>query len=1040
MNLFNQKILEQRIAQYSFPVGDKLQAIFKVIQGWQKALTDSDLSKTKETSIQGKFLNVFFEQILGYEDQTSGVEEWSLIAEPKTEVDGQKADGSIGFFTNEIKTTVGVIELKDASTILDKKQIGREKGYTPVEQGYLYATKFDRCKWIIISNFREIRLYHKHRTEEFVESFDVLKLHEELEFKKFYYLLSKDNLISKSANSVIDDLAEKSLEQEQDISKKFYSEYKAIRIDLFNHLIENNKEIEKVILLEKSQKILDRLIFILFCEDTANLLPSNILREAYDLGIKSRDRNDQKVWRELRNLFIDIDEGRNDVDPKINGYNGGLFKYDEILDNLNIKDSIWLDIIKLSDYDFETDLNVNILGHIFEQSISDIELIKSDLAGVSNDKEQSKRKKDGIYYTPEYITKYIVENTVGRFLDENPDKLDNIKILDPACGSGAFLNQAHEFLALQHKLRHKEKTKELSGTRQLSIYQSDYSNPDSSILINNLHGVDLNEESVEITKLSLWLKTARRDKPLQKLDENIRVGNSVIADSQFASEKAFNWHQQFSSIMQNGGFDVIIGNPPYVRSEILKPYSKYFSQNYKTFQGKNDLYVYFFEMSLSLLRDGGYMAFIVSSKFTKTNYAEKLRQFILDNSQIVELVDFNDLQIFEGITAYPAIIILKKTDVRGNEILFKDVKVLPKSDFDIKNNSSILIRQSDLNESEWLLSGMEIKRSIELNKSLDDYQDILQVPKVGIKTGYNQAFLISDDEYQTLDSKHKLYFQKYIIGRDISSYLVNFSNWIFFPYERVDGSLTLIDEKELSECLRIIEPHKENLSKRAIIIDGLLSGKKKWYEYQQLNKNFDLTKKYIVYPNISNTSSFAVTNGALIDMTAFYIPVNKDEHLAYVPLLNSELINAYHKSLSIERRGGYRENKTQYLTKTKLPKLNKKQIELFLDFYKKQIQLHIDYNTFLQVYLEVLKNEFQIKDINLYTDIFSDEMYSELVSSQIKMSIDKKEELFKWLLKKKKEALVIKSEKDSIESHINEEVYSIYALNKDQISFIKGYI
>jgi type I restriction-modification system DNA methylase subunit/REP element-mobilizing transposase RayT len=553
MNLFNKKILNQRIANFSFPKGEDAKNISKLIIGWQKALKDSDLSKTKEKSIQGKFLNVFFEQILGYEDKTGGKEEWTLIAEPKTEVDAQTADGSIGFYSpgnnglQPVAMTVGVIELKDAKTSLDKKQKEREKGYSPVEQGYLYATKFDRCKWIIISNFREIRLYSKARSEQFYEKFDVLNLHKEDEFKKFYFLLHKENLITKDGDSPIDDLAKKSTDQEEDISKKFYSDYKEVRRELFVHLSTNNPDIDKTNLFEKSQKILDRIVFILFCEDTANLLPKNILKETYAFGKKSRQRSDEKVWLEIKNLFMDIDEGREDIDPKINGYNGGLFKFDEILDNLHIKDDIWDNVIKLSDYDFETDLNVNILGHIFEQSISDIENLKAQLEETEQDKSKSKRKKDGIFYTPEYITKYIVENTVGKYLEENPDKLESIKILDPACGSGAFLNQAHSYLLNEYKVKHEQKIleKQKKGEIQYSLDDTNIAENNRSILLNNLFGVDLNDESVEITKLSLWLKTARKDEPLQNLDNNIKVGNSLIDDPEVAGDKAFDWYKEF---------------------------------------------------------------------------------------------------------------------------------------------------------------------------------------------------------------------------------------------------------------------------------------------------------------------------------------------------------------------------------------------------------------------------------------------------------------------------------------------------------------
>src|SRR5947209_6304679 len=262
------------------------------------------------------------------------------------------------------KFTKAVIELKDAKTLLDKKQTGREKGYTPIEQAYLYAMKFDRCNWIIVSNFREIRLYHKNRTQDFFEKFDVLELQKPEEFKRFYYLLCKQNLISRSKTSIIDDLANDSTKEDENITLKFYTDYKNARLHLFDHLAEHNTQ---------------------------------------------------------------------------------------------VKETIWKELVNLNKYDFESELNVNILGHIFEQSISDIESFKAELLGRQAEIDISRRKKEGIYYTPEFVTKYLVESVVGQFLTEHPDELETIKILDPACGSGAFLNQAHSYLMNEYKLRIEQK-------------------------------------------------------------------------------------------------------------------------------------------------------------------------------------------------------------------------------------------------------------------------------------------------------------------------------------------------------------------------------------------------------------------------------------------------------------------------------------------------------------------------------------------------------------------------------------------------------
>lgn len=596
-----------------------------------RSLTEQKIVEGKnEISLQDSFLSDIFGKILDYKSIHECPEEWHLYREKKTMTDATRSDGALGFFSSANEDVRVVIELKDAKTSLDARQKRKGANYTPVEQAFLYASKFGKkCRWVIVSNYKEIRLYNRNASMNEYESFVIEKLNHDAELKRFLYLLSRKNLIEKEKQSIIDNLYNSNEAEQEKISKEFYNKYKALRLHLFEHLKEKNSDTDELILLEKAQKILDRFIFICYCEDFG-LLPERIFRKMMEAVKNPLIFANVTQWDQLKNLFSAIDQGS----PRhhINKFNGGLFEFDEILDGkLMLGDEIFDALAEITDYDFDSDLNVNILGHIFEQSITDIEEIKASLAGESFDRKKGKRKKHGIYYTPEYITRYIVAQAVGGWLEERKkelgfeklaeltekdfasvkyykktggirssnknikahlefwqaykEKLSDIKVLDPACGSGAFLNQAFDFLYKEGQHVNEEIAKLQKG--QTEVFRLD-----EHILKNNLFGVDLNPESVEITKLSLWLKTADRNSELTALDDNIKCGNSLIDDPQVAGERAFKWEHEFSEVMESGGFDVVIGNPPYGASFIIKE-KEFITKNYKSCQYKFESYIFF---------------------------------------------------------------------------------------------------------------------------------------------------------------------------------------------------------------------------------------------------------------------------------------------------------------------------------------------------------------------------------------------------------------------------------------------------------------
>jgi hypothetical protein len=429
-----------------------------------------------------------------------------------------------------------------------------------------------------------------------------------------------------------------------------------------------------------------------------NLLPDKIFTKL--LKTTQESFVETTVWQQIKGLFNAIDKGY--PQKNINKFNGGLFAKDAELDELVLQDDILKEIIKISDWDFGSELTVNILGHIFEQSITDLEEIKAELENTSHDKKQGKRKKDGVFYTPEYITRYIVEEAVGGWLNDRKNELgieklpeltdedlvkkskkpsknaqkhidfwnsyaktlQNIKVLDPACGSGAFLVAVFNFLENEW-LTLSETLRKLGDDEQAGLFS--YSQVYNNILKNNIYGVDLNPESVQITKLSLWLKTANSRDELTTLDNNIKVGNSLIDDPNI-DPKAFKWEEEFPF-----KFDVVVGNPPYVNVK----YDIY--SQYKT-QKVGDLYVYFVEKGINLLKASGYLSFIIPSLFEKGMKYDIFRQYLLENTVILEIQNKGD-KVFEEVQMPTSIVRFQKRKIPNQKWICNDDNIISKMEF-----------------------------------------------------------------------------------------------------------------------------------------------------------------------------------------------------------------------------------------------------------------------------------------------------------------------------------------------------------------------
>jgi hypothetical protein len=550
-----------------------------------------------ETAIEGEFCKEVFGDALGYDFFADSKDSWNF--QPKFSVNGGQADAAIGIFGKAKKPQVhAVIELKGPTINLDKD---RSAGRTPVQQCWDYLNHLTECPWGIVCNYVSFRIYHRNQTPRVYELFTLEDLQKKEIFLKFYYLLEKGGLIPTALQRIprADSLLEKCTNRQREVGDELYSRYHDERLKLITYLSgpERKFPLEKAIRV--TQKLLDRIIFVAFCEDK-NLLPPKSLKEAWEV-VAPFERVTNPKWQNFLTLFRSIDEGneRRRIPP----YDGILFRKDPDVDDLQLDDD-WTDFFKsVGDYDFAHTINVDVLGHLFEKSINDIEKIRlTGLAGIEIAEDEkpkmqrsAERKKGGVYYTPPEFTTFITEHTVGKLADEKIkllernlgvrldqidvktekkrvvafaqnaiEELRDIKVVDPACGSGAFLIRAYNVL----------EDKYIDILEALSIHEPEMAEDlrdkiSGFILHDNLFGVDLSPEAVEITQLALWLNSAQKKKTLADLSKNIVCGNSLISDTS-VDALALDWQKKLKDVFSrpNPGFDCVIGNPPWERIKL----------------------------------------------------------------------------------------------------------------------------------------------------------------------------------------------------------------------------------------------------------------------------------------------------------------------------------------------------------------------------------------------------------------------------------------------------------------------------------------
>jgi hypothetical protein len=944
-----------------------------------------DIRNLKEEQYQGEFLEDLFVKILGYTKPASSSEtKFNLTTEYKNVKDSKKADGAI-IFDDKVKA---VIELKGTNTTdLGKIEV----------QAFGYKNNQPDCVYVITSNFEKLRFYIDNAIEHI--EFNLFTLTEE-EFQLLYLCLGYDNLSQNVGKKIKDE----SLSEEDVITKKLYKDYSLFKRELHQNLVLLNPNFEPLELFKKSQKLLDRFLFLFFGEDR-HLLPPNSVRLILSDWKDLQERDEEiPLYKRFKKYFEYLNVGYKGKRYDVFAYNGGLFKPDEVLDSINIDDNLlYKHTLKLSEYDFASEVDVNILGHIFENSLNELDEIKAQLEGQVIDKTKTKRKKDGVFYTPKYITKYIVENTVGKLCEEKKqaleiieeeyftdkkrqkktiqglvEKLDDYRkwlfqltICDPACGSGAFLNQALDFLIEEHHFIDELQAK-LFGD---AMVMSDMEN---SILENNLYGVDLNEESVEIAKLSLWLRTAQPNRKLNDLNGNIKCGNSLIDDIIEAGDKAFNWQQAFPKVFEKGGFDVIIGNPPYV---MVKDNS-YYEKVYSTYKSK-DLYVYFYEKSLNLLKEKGLLGLITPSSFLTNIGFVSLREFLIEYN-IEYIIDLGE-NVFNDASVDSAILIVKNQLNKENIINCSDssfeFKLVEKSIFRKLDNSifNIYINPRSLELAEKIFSQ---------NKTLNEYVKFSRGIEFGFKSEEISKIKKSED------------YKPILCGGDINKNKIDFQN-------------------------SYVIHNKENL--------GIYKSKS-IYEQEK-----------ILIKRIGNNIVGCYDDRAFYNVCDVYnlqLIENDNYNLKTISvILNSKLINFCYDTKFKSLKKLFPKIPIQNLKLLPIPAFNKINQNEILNSAQIILNTNITLLETTQKFQRTIQRKFELeelpKKLQDWYKLSYAEFIKELAKKKVKLSLSQEAEWEDHFLVESKKALELKATIDASDKAIDAMVYELYGLSEEEIALVE---
>ncbi|MGO8990710.1 MAG: Eco57I restriction-modification methylase domain-containing protein [bacterium] len=833
-----------------------------------------------------------------------------------------------------------------------------------ISQAITYGYNKGSIQWVLLTDFQELRLFdvtiwpNKRNLEaglrldltydRFLEKFDEL------------WLLSKESVESGLLDRSL--LSKKLDHLRCPVDKKILDDMKRWREILAKDIYKNHPDMTGDQLKDNVQRILDRIIFIRSCEDRG-LTYGEKLQE---MALQRRDDIGPAFMPTLKALFRRYDR---DFDSEL---------FDEHpCEDLAI-DFVVLKEIILETYDpylFGV-IGVEVLGNIYEQYLGFVPRLTEKR--VKYEPKPEVRKAGGIFYTPEFIVDYIVKNTVGRFLAERkPKEIKGLRILDPACGSGSFLIRA--FKELEQNYQHlKKEAWEKRQNALAKVYedQVQFSFDEGSqesrwelnvfdkrkLVLDHLFGVDLDEQAVEVTRLSLMLKMLDGEHGiipgravLPTLDHNIKCGNSLISgdvlklqsffEEDWIKTKEFDWKARFRKIVvEEKGFDIIIGNPPYVRIQTLpKDHVGFFNENYVSATGNYDIYALFVERGLQLLKPGGILGFILPHKFFQAAYGQGLRKLIAERKALMEVVNFRDNQIFQEASTYTCLLFLQKgkdrtfkySEVAKLEDPEKQLQIIREHE-EYKDDRMKIgkIPKKQVTEAPWSFSfGEEAELLEKLRNVGTTLGDVSKRIFQGVITSADTIFLFKEFE-SVGKSKVKVYskelqekvvleaniLKRVVRSGDIGQYYAQPTCLVLFPYKIEKDEARLISREEIESHYRLSWDYLKQCKK---VLENREGGKFRdddWYRFGR-TQNIGMWEQpkilvpYMItrlsaYPDSEDHYYFVnVTTGGY----GILVDDNRVSMSYLTALMNSSLLDFYLKKITTNFRGGYFAANKQYI-------------------------------------------------------------------------------------------------------------------------------